>query len=156
MRRVLLLLLTVAPMLGGCYREYVPVMRSTMLVPPRIWYEGRWSRPMACASDRVYFAPGSAEISPETAACLRTKIELLSTPYWFVVGSADHQEAETEEARFDLMRRRGENVVAAFRALGVTSSRWDRVVTVKGGYVLRSALLPATDYHQEYRVVVIY
>ncbi|MGD9742290.1 MAG: hypothetical protein AB7V53_06580 [Dongiaceae bacterium] len=143
-------------LLGGCARDYVPVVNSTMLVAPMTWYDGRMSRPVACSPDRVYFPSGSAEITPEIAACLRTKIPLMNVDsFWLVVGSADHQEAATERERIELMRRRAENVLAFFKTYANYSGKDSGAITSVGSYLNRSPSMSPADYHQEFRIVAI-
>jgi hypothetical protein len=111
---------------------------------------------IACTWDRIYFAPRSAEILPETAACLRAMVDRVrTTPSWLVISSADHQEANTEQERIALIRQRGENVVAYFRSQGLTLST-DDIVIAEDGDVFRDGVLSAPDYHQEFRVVILY
>lgn len=144
-------------LLGGCARDYVPVVRSTMLVAPMTWYDGRMSRPVACSPDRIYFPSGSAEITPEIAACLRTKIPLMNVRrFWLLAGSADHQERETEQERIELMQRRAENVLTFFKTYGNYAEKDSGTITAEDGYLNRPPSMSPADYYQEFRVVVIY
>jgi hypothetical protein len=110
---------------------------------------------IACTWDRVYFAPGSAEISLETAACLEQIARRLSevTPT-YVYASADHQEAQTVSARTELMRRRTANV-AEFLGRYRVWVEAGNVGVSEDLYMLRPLWMSVADYNQELRTAII-
>lgn len=124
-------------------------------IPPQRVQSGSTNWYIACTWDRVYFAPGSADILPDTAACLRQMVRRIGNAYpHYVHASTDRDEVEALEARIDLIRRRTANVVDFLARYGVWVEAGSIEVSL-GLDMLRTPDMCAADYHQEFRIAIV-